>query len=72
MPLASRSPSPPGCLKSLALYGSHAQTYLPQLKELRQTAGKSPENADLIDQMIAQIENAKDTPPLIPPAEFSR
>ncbi|HEX5790096.1 MAG TPA: DUF6288 domain-containing protein, partial [Luteolibacter sp.] len=62
----------PGCLKSLALYGSHAQAYLPQLQELRKTAGKSPENAALIDQVIAQIESAKDTPPLVPLAEFSR
>jgi len=49
-------------LKTLRPYGVHAQTVLPQLKEMsRRARGRNKE----LDKLIADIETATDSPTLV-------
>jgi hypothetical protein len=52
----------PKCLESLLRYGIHAKEYLPQLREMRQRAGKE---AAEYDQAIAALEATTDAPVLV-------
>jgi hypothetical protein len=57
----------PACMRCLRQYGVHAKEVLPQLKAMsRQGDGK---NKDL-DKLIADIETAKDSPPLVSLKDF--
>jgi hypothetical protein len=54
------------CLKYLQRYGSHAETVLPQLREIR----AQTQQVEQIDQCIAAIESSTDMPVLVDIAEF--
>ena len=65
----------PKCLACLVRYGAHAKAVLPQLREVRAVAAakrgaKAVEHVKLIDQTIAKIEAAADTPPLVDLRDF--
>jgi hypothetical protein len=60
----------PKCLEYLARYGTHAQEFLPQLREIRAEFRKPDDHAALLDQTIKAIANSTTTPALIGLEDF--
>ncbi|MBN8456619.1 MAG: HEAT repeat domain-containing protein [Verrucomicrobia bacterium] len=66
----------PKCLEYLVRYGTHAKTYLPQLREMRETLAKSNprgSNNDRIaklDKTLSEIESSATTPTVLELREF--
>jgi hypothetical protein len=60
----------PKCLEYLSRYGTHAQEFLPQLKNLRAGFRKPDDNTALLDRTITAIENSTTTPTVIGLEDF--